>query len=487
MRSSGWYSCKDCQARFFVSDHEIAYDLRLGRKPRQRCESCVESHRQRVEVLARSNFPIPNARNGDGCFESLTIADLEPPALPRRSVTISVPNENETKHIYRYLLLEPAWIHRPAQLLGMTRYPWRSIATTTRIPHPDSIRFSVEGQMIGAAHIRRTPEGIILWWLDSLPVHARYQNAQFALPCYAIAESIQSGHQGRILLRRAVHLAELYESLGCRPTGKRELVELPREAALHLALRVEGVSPESIAILERLDAAGAMDLGWIVAHLGKGRLKALEIDALTQLMPDTIWLDIQRIVREPDTIEDTQSLLIIQNLCHLFGAIAVRNRITRWAKRATFTWSDVRPAINQQVRLPRKIWIDLRDSNETEDTITKQKAYLPIDTPIEITTRVWSPADYETDSAAVILEQIPRLGHQSSHRILAVSDDFDRRPTSLQKILIQRVTIQHMHIWVLPFSAQAIRYTVRRWLRQLGSSDTWRESDHRMSSRIILL
>lgn len=477
MKSSGWYPCKDCQAQFFISDQEIAEDTWLDRKPRQRCDRCVTIHRQRVRVLARANFPIPNASNGDGCFESLTFVDLElPDAPPPASVALPVSNENDSQRVFRYLLLEPAWIHRPAPLQGLTRYPWRSVATTTRVPHPESIRFSVEGQMIGAAHIRRTAEGIMLWWLDSLPQTARYQNAQFALPCYAIAESIRSGDQGRILIRPASHLTDLYESLGCQPTRRGHLLELPREAALLLALRVEGVSFDSAAQLRQLDSTGAVNLAWIVAHLGKGRLKAIEIEAITRLMPDTTWPDIYRLATVPDTMADPASSPIIHNLCNVFGTLAMRNLITRWARRATFAWPDARTATSQQVRLPRRIWIDQRDVDEAAHTITQRKTYLPINATIDIATRIWRPADYETNAGAAIREQIPYLGDYSSHRILAVSNDFDRRPISLRKMLIQSAASQNMQVWVLPFNARAIRRTVQRWLRRLGSTDMQTEA-----------
>jgi hypothetical protein len=471
--------CKTCKKPFYVPPNEKTYFTRrrVGNASMcmpMRCEECRAKKKKRNRQLALPNFPIPNSRHGDGCFEGLTISALDdikawraapPPESfpPPEELT----EKEKKKRRVQYVLRAPSWINDSVPpMAGATQYPWHCVATPKQVERPNVLKFSVEDRLTGVAWLRDLPEGLTLWWLEYAPWAANYRKAKFSLPFYAIVESIRQGRGGRILVRSTSQHMAFFESLGCRPAFGGKLLELSVEDAWRLVMSEYGVSGPVIELLLQQDLAGDADTAWIVEQIGRRSLTPQRVEAFTRLSRDVDWLDVKRLAVERGNIPLEEQTPLRHRVRDVMGALAVREVFEKLGAEVRYTRGT--PALGQIVQFPKKIQVKgYRKLDPTLGKVTVYNKRLQAGEEIVVISRMWSKADYNSDKPEGVYELLGDASDLAPNRVLAVSREFDEVGGARQKSVIRSVTDRGYHLLVLSHTAKRLQSEVRELFRRL--------------------
>jgi tetratricopeptide (TPR) repeat protein len=471
--------CKDCHREYTVTlDEESRFQRRRVGRPSLskslRCPECRVKHSQRTWQLGRPNFPILGSRGGSGCFEGLTVSDVEKiiawqefrPAAQKEK-----PNDKEEPPEARqikYTVLAPSWLNRLAAWSDAShiRYSWSTLAASTRAEHPDVIKFSVEDKLTGVAWLRDVPQqGLILWWLEYAPWVAEYRNAIRSLPFYAIAESIRRGYRGHILARVTPEHQALFKSLGCRSVLGGKFVELSVQDALRLVLSDCRVSDSVVELLMEQESNGRADVAWIAGLAGRGVISAEAIEAITLLARRLDWLDVKTLATKAKSIPiDVKSALQLR-LRHVFGALEETQSYQ--GLRGTICWEKSIPAVGQIVHFAASAKIKGCYSFDTgSEQVRQTDIILEPGDEVFVISRSWSVDEYDNNMEELedlyhILAQVPA---QTKQVILTVSKDFKDLSAERRHEIIRSVTERHALLKVSNRDARYLGNSVEEFL-----------------------
>lgn len=467
--------CKTCGRTFYLSNDEEHYFTRqpIGDTPMQlpaRCEECRTKHKERIRLLARSNFNIPNSRGGNGCFEELTQSDLseiEQWASFSEETTHQPPAEKiqDKQREMTFTLLSPTWIHRPVSETKSFHYPWGSIAQPFHSDHPETIKFSVENRLTGVAWLRDLPKGLALWWLEYAPWASKYQRANLSLLFYAIAKSIHQGTGGQLFARPIARFASLFKSTGFLPEDETGLLVLSSENSLRLVL-VEHQVPESIIeLLFQKNQNDQADIHWIAEQVGRGHLTPRLIEAFTRMSHTHTWNDLKTISNQGKFLPIEKRRPLILELGHILAAMAARNIFQRQGGQVengpggSAAWQTVRFLKPTRISGFRKL---------EQETIVKYTLSLGKNHSVVLVTRAWRKDDFGTGEMEATCQLFQEIGDRSAVRILAVTQDFNQIHILQKQSLLRQLDMVGANLWVIYPYTPAIHDEVKHLLRRLA-------------------
>lgn len=438
--------CKDCNETYELTPDELRkYTVkRLGQSPMTitvRCPDCRAKHTAQVKHLARATVSILNAETGEGCYLPIKKDDLP-------SILAS-------------------W--------GQSTALWDTVTPEQYGEMANVVAFNVDNQTVGLVCFENAggEHGLAIKAVEYAPWVDKYTNAHFAIPLYAITESIRRGYNGKVSVVPKPEEREFYISLGAIPLQGTDEYIIPPQAAQLLILFDEGVKPETLNTLMARASVGEVDLGWLARKLAQKRTPSEMVDEITKIKIS--WATLRLYLEDPDSLSLWQRKILIRKLQGLFLQLKTVEDVQSLDSSAhteiESNQGTRRVDILVQFTTKTKINHLLRFDPQSH-IINTVRIDLPASENCIIECKAWRMGSYTYPrNINRLISEIKHASKYASVVIVTVSSDFNMLQDSLKKEIVRQISECGAYLKVVPgFPAGAAQGHAENFVSRLGWS-----------------